>query len=59
MEWENIDYSQDVIAFHQSKTQSEVDEATAIRLHPDFEAYLNGLKVRALKGCSRNTGRPQ
>jgi integrase len=48
--WENIDFDSNVIAFHQRKTQSEGEDATVIGLHPDFEDYLKGLKVRALTG---------
>ena len=49
--WENVDFGNSVIAFHQRKTQSEgEDDATVIGLHPDFEEYLKGLKVRALTG---------
>jgi integrase len=50
LKWENIDFDNGVIAFHQRKTQSEDDDATVIGLHPDLEAYLKGLKVRALTG---------
>jgi integrase len=50
LKWENIDFDNGVIAFHQGKTQSEDDDATVIGLHADFEAYLKGLKVRALTG---------
>ena len=50
LKWENIDFDNGVIAFRQQKTQSEDDDATVIGLHPDFEAYLKGLKVRALTG---------
>jgi integrase/recombinase XerD len=51
LRWENIDFANGVIAFHQRKTQSESeDDATVIGLHPDFEEYLKGLKVRALAG---------
>jgi integrase len=48
--WENIDFGNNVIAFHQGKTQTKGDDATVIGLHPDFEEYLKGLKVRALTG---------
>jgi integrase len=49
--WESIDFDNGVIAFYQGKTQSESDnDATVIGLHSDFEAYLKGLKVRALTG---------
>jgi integrase len=48
--WENIDFDNGVIAFHQSKTQSEADEMTVIGLHPDFEAHLKALKIRAVSG---------
>jgi integrase len=51
LRWESIDSDNSVIAFHQGKTQSESgDDATVIGLHPDFDEYLKGLKVRALTG---------
>lgn len=51
LSWENIDFDNGVIAFYQGKTQSESDDdATVIGLHPDFEAHLKGIKVRALMG---------
>jgi integrase len=51
LQWENVDFGNGVIAFYQGKTQSEgEDDATVIGLHPDFEAYLKGIKVRALTG---------
>ena len=51
LKWENIDFDNGVIAFHQRKTQLQSkDDATVIGLHPDFEEYLKGLKVRALTG---------
>lgn len=48
--WDNIDQENRVLHFRQGKTQSIDDEETVLGLHPDFEDYLKGLKVRALTG---------
>jgi len=47
---EQVDYENDVIAFHQGKTQDSGDEATVVGLHPDFRAWLEARKVRRLSG---------
>jgi len=47
---EQIDYDNDVIAFHQGKTQETDEDATVIGLHPDFRAWLESRRIRALSG---------
>lgn len=50
LEEEVIDYQNDVIAFHQGKTQIMADDATVIGLHPDFKDWLMARKMRPLSG---------